>query len=194
MSHPETDALLERLITDERALKRLYAYAARHFDGSERQQRVGLDAEHVVNEALLSIREAGKLHEHPNRAAYIYKVITNKARDADKKATGLERGDHHYGANAHGDDDLADAVAARVDRRGHNAAVADAVAKLSGRARDVAGAKLDNPTFNINEIADHLGVSRDTVRRAYTDMRADPALRTLAADDSLIPPQDLEQP
>ena len=173
MPHPDTDALVERIWKDAR--KALYWRAAQFFDGSDNQQRAGLDAHHLVSQVLERVLEGGNLHKHPNPKRYIMKAITNAGIDAKK------RHDHYERIAPHLIDPTQVAPlsheTAATDKLVAASVLEDAIPALPERAKRVARAKVEHPDLNINQLAAHLDVSRDTVRRAFNDMNDNEVLR-----------------
>ena len=175
MPHPDTNALVERIFKDDRVRKGLYSHAARFFGRSTNRQRAGLDAHHLVSLVVDRVLEKGNLHKQPNSESYLMRAITN---------AGIDAKDRHdnYQQKASQLLDPAEIAPlnhedATVNELATAAVLEDAISSLPERAQRVAKSKLDHPDKNINELAAHLNVSRDTVRRAFQDMRDDETLR-----------------
>ena len=186
MPHPDTDALVERIWRDDRLRKRLYSQAARFFGRSVNEQRAGLDAHHLVILVVDRILEKGNLHKHPNPEAYLMKAIFFAGLDAKER-------DDNYKRKAPQLLDPAEIAPvnhepATINALATAAVLEVAISSLPERAQRVAEAKLENPDKNINELAAHLGVSRDTIRRAIQDMRDDETLRGYVQPEVESPP------
>ena len=186
MPHPDTNALVERIFKDDRTRKRLYSHAARFFGRSVNRQLAGLDAHHLVSAVIDRVLEKGNLHKHPNPEAYLMKAITNAGIDAkarhinyQKKASQLL--DPVEIAPLNHENEIINQLATSAD-------IKDAILSLPERAQRVAQAKIDHPDLNINQLAELLGISRDTIRRAIGDMRNHELLRSLAQPESQPPP------
>lgn len=186
MPHPDTDALVERIWRDDRLRKRLYSQAARFFGRSVNEQRAGLDAHHLVSLVVDRVLEKGNLHKQPNPEAYLMKAISYAGLDAKER-------DDNYQRKAPQLLDPAEIAPvnhepATINALATAAVLEDAISSLPERAQRVAEAKLENPDKNINELAAHLGVSRDTIRRAIQDMRDDETLRGYVQPEVESPP------
>ncbi len=186
MPHPDTNALVERIFKDDRARKALYSHAARFFGRSVNQQRAGLDAHHLVGAVVEKVLENGNLHEQPNPTAYLMKAITNAGIDAKKRYDNYQQKlpqmlePNEIAPLNHETTTINDLAAAEV--------LQDTISSMPERAQRVARAILDDPDKNINELAAHLDVSRDTVRRAKQDIRRNASLRGYVQSEAESPP------
>ena len=186
MPHPDTDALVERIWRDDRLRKRLYSQAARFFGRSVNEQRAGLDAHHLVSLVVNRVLEKGDLHKQPNPEAYLMKAIFNAGLDAKERDDNYQRKTPQLLDPA----EIAPVnhEPATINALATAAVLEDAISSLPERAQRVAEAKLENPDKNINELAAHLGMSRDTIRRAIQDMRDDETLRGYVQPEVESPP------
>ena len=155
------------------------------FGRSLDQQRAGLDAHHLVSEVIERVLKVGTLHKHPNPEAYLMRAITNAGIDAKRRERLQRREPQSVDPT-----DIAPVghETAVTDKLAMASALSDAIPALPERAKRVARAKFDHPDLNINQLAAQLGVSRDTVRRAFTDMRDNDTLRGLVQPEAETPP------
>lgn len=186
MPHPDTDALVERIFSNEQDRKALYRRAARFFGGSLNRQRAGLDAHHLLGVVIERVLKDGRLHQHPNPKAYLMRAITNAGIDAKRRDERHRRKVPQFVDRTQ--EALLDHEIATIDRLAAASVLEDAIPRLPDRAKRVARAKIDYPDLNINELATLLDISRDTVRRAYKDMYADESLHGLVEPEIPTPP------
>ena len=186
MPDPDTDALVERIFKDDQVRRALYSHAARFFGRSLNRQRAGLDAHHLVSAVVDRVLKKGNLHKQPNPEAYLMKAITNAGSDARDRDDRYEQ----IVPRLVNSTDLATPSheTASTDKLATASVLKDAISELPERAKRVARAKLEYPEKNINELAAHLNVSRDTVRRSFEDMRDNGSLRSFAQPEAEPPP------
>ena len=186
MPHPDTHALVERIFSNEQVRTKLYSHAARFFDRSLNQQRAGLDARDLVSAVIERVLKDGTLHQQPKPEAYLMRAITNAGIDARRRYVR-----HQQRAPKLVDPAQVapvDHETAATDKLAAASVFEDVIPTLSERAKRVVRAKLDHPDLNINQLAANLDMSRDTVRRAYKDMKANESLRGLVQPEAETPP------
>ena len=178
----QTRSVLERIYSDKAHRGELLAHAARFVGQSRTRSREGIDAGHLVSEAVVRVLSNGFPDNTRKPIAYLKKVITNlglnqfKRHERYKEHLPKLQADH---ASRHNTPGIADVIVNDDQESQLRRDFEEALDKHPPPVPVIGRALRDHPQFTVTQIAEWTGCSDSTVYRAKKAIRGDPVMRTL---------------